>query len=78
MTLENLAEAIQNTVDVIFPGSKQTKDTAEDVKKAVVTIVGYKAMAALNGLAVASEIIESYVKYELLFFCQRAGTEIDI
>lgn len=125
VTLDNLARVVQDTVDAIFPGSKQSEDVKEDVKKAASSIVNYKdmvvhvasslIMAALKGLEVSTavnysceykaeslcpgltlhilvannsyrssrwfsntEIVESYIKYELIFSYQRAGAEIDV
>lgn len=125
VTLSNLQDVIQGTVDAIFPGSKQDQSMEEKAKEAISTVVDFRGMAAavatnlimgaMNILATSSEItfnygiksesicpgltlhvlvandsykdsrwfhnseiVESYVRYELIFSYSQVQTEMDI
>jgi len=125
VTLSNLQNVIQSTVDAIFPGSKQEKGMEEKAKEAIATVTDFRGMAAaiatnliigaMNILAASSEItfnysiksesicpglalhilvandaykdkrwfhnteiVESYVRYELIFSYSQVQTEMDI
>lgn len=125
VTLKNLQDVIQGTVDAIFPGSKQEQSMEEKAKEAIATVADFRGMAAavatnlimsaMNILSTSSEvtfnygiksesicpgltlhvlvandsykdsrwfhnteIVESYVRYELLFSYSQVQTEMDI
>lgn len=125
VTLNNLQEVIQGTVDAIFPGSKQEQSMEKKAKEAIATVADFRGMAAavatnlimgaMNILSASSEvafnygiksesicpgltlhvlvandsykdrrwfhnteIVESYVRYELLFSYSQVQTEMDI
>ncbi len=125
VTLSNLQNVIQGTVDAIFPGSKQDQGMEEKAKEAIATVTDFRGMAAavatnlimgaMNILATSSEItfnysiksesicpgltlhilvandsykdkrwfhnteiVESYVRYELIFSYSQVQTEMDI
>ena len=125
VTLKNLQDVIQDTVDAIFPGSEQDQGMDDKAKEAISTVADFRGMAAavatnlimgsMNILATFSditfnygiksesvcpgltlhvlvandsykssqwfnntEIVESYVRYELIFSNNQAQTEMDI
>lgn len=125
VTLSNLQNVIQSTVDAIFPGSKQEKSMDQKAKDAVAQVADFRGLAAsvatnliigaMNILAASSEItfnysiksesicpgltlhvlvandsykdqrwfrnteiVESYVRYELIFSYSQVQTEMDI
>ncbi len=125
VTMQNLSNVIQSTVDAIFPGSKQDRQQSEEAKKAIATVADFRGMAAsvatnlitaaMNILSISSEItynyslksesvcpglalhvlvandayrnkrwfsntqiVESYVRYELVFSYNQVQVEMDI
>lgn len=125
VTLQNLQDVIQNTVDAIFPGPKQYRGMEEKTKEAISTVADFRGMAAavatnlimdaMNILSTSSEItfnysiksesicpgltlhvlvandaykssqwfnnteiLVSYVRYELIFSNSQVRTEMDI
>lgn len=125
VTLNNLQDVIQGTVDAIFPGNKQEQGMGKAAKEAIATVADFRNMAAavatnliigaMNILATSSEItfnysiksesicpgltlhvlvandsykdkrwfsnteiVESYVRYELIFSYGQVQTEMDI
>lgn len=125
VTLDNLQDVIQRTVDAIFPGSKQEQSMDEKAKEAVAKVTDFRGMAAavatnliigaMNVLATSSEItfnygirsesicpgltlhvlvannsyrdkrwfdnteiVENYIRYELIFSYRQVETEMDI
>lgn len=125
VTFKNLQDVIKDTVDAIFPGTKQEQSMDEKAKTAIATVSDFRGLAtavatnlimgAMNILSSSSEItfnysiksesicpgltlhvlvandaykdsrwfhnteiVESYVRYELIFSYSQIQTEMDI